>query len=209
MQPVSPDAHARPDLGARGQPGAALGPTLPVAPGGLRLTSVARLEPGTRVPLGPEFHRNQSIDGKGKEAELQSGEKNPSQEPKRRTLWASRDIPFRHPSPHFAGSIAKSLSQVDAGLASPGLGSRLVWTLEGSEIGVAGRKGGQGKGQLLRPGLSPPRSPGPQASASPRFCSRWTGCCGLLGERAGQGCLSRQISGSEQPRGPLEQSGIE
>lgn len=97
-------------------------------------------------------------------------------------------------------------SQADAGLVSPGPGSPLVWIQEGSETEVVGRKGRQGRGQPLGPCLSPLQCPGPLASASPGFCSRWIGCFGLLGERPAQGCLSGQISGSEQSRGTWGQS---
>lgn len=55
--------------------------------------------------------------------------------------------------------VAKSRGQVNAGLTSPGPDLFLVWTQEGSEIRVAGRKGGAGQGAAPQP--SPvPRAPG-------------------------------------------------
>lgn len=117
-------------------------------------TSLVRLEQGTRVSLGPKFQRILSADQKGKEAELQSREtiqvKSLKPEPpcvrRRPATWT----PF-------------PVALVSAGLASPGPGpgSALVWTREGSEVGVAGERAEQGAAPQLLPQPSPaPLPPG-------------------------------------------------
>lgn len=135
------------------------------------------------------------------EAELKSREKIQVKSPKRRPpCGASSNNLFQTSRPPLCGS-----RECRSGISRSWFISDL--DQKGSEIRVADRKGGQGRGQPLSPGLSPPQSPGPLASASPRFCSQWPGCFELLGGETGQGCLSRQISGSELPKGTWSRVG--
>lgn len=169
-----------------------------MVPVSLWFTSLARLEQETGVSLGPKFQRIQTVDQKGKKAKQQFREKIQVKSLKPETPWSR---------PHPTTGNPFPMVLVKAGLASPGPGSSLVWTRAGSEIGVAGGKRGQGRGQPISPCLSPPQPPFPLASASPGFCSRWTGCCGLLRERPGQALLSRQVPGQGHPEGPGVRAG--
>lgn len=67
------------------------------------------------------------------------------------------------PSHRASGAAPFPVALVSAGLASPGSGpgSALVWTREGSEVGVAGERAEQGAAPQLLPQPSPaPLPPG-------------------------------------------------
>lgn len=181
-----------------------------MVPVGLWFTSVTKLKQETGVSLDPKFHRNQSVDRKWKEAELKSREKIQVKSLKQRPrCGASSDILFQISGPHTVDSVAKSLGQVSAGLTSPGPGSFLVWTQEGSEIRVAGRKGGQSRagGSPSARGSALPSPPGPWLQLLQGSAHSGQAASDSWGERPGQGCLSRQVSGSELPRGAWSRVG--
>lgn len=176
-----------------------------MVPVGLWFTSVARLKQETGVSLDLKFHRNQPVDRKRKEVELKPREKIQVKSLKQRPpVGLPVTSCFRPPDPHSVDLVAKSRGQVNAGLTSPAPGSGLVWTQEGSEIRVADRKEGWA-GQRAAPQPSPvPRAPGFSFSKVLLTVAR------LLRTPGGEtrmGCLSRQISGSELPRGTWSRVG--
>lgn len=72
------------------------------------------------------------------------------------------DTLLQTPPPTTWNLLPRALAgRANSGLVSPVLGSPLIWTQEGSEIGVVGRKGGQGGGSPSAPASAFPSPPAP------------------------------------------------